>query len=42
MFVDAVDRVGPVGSFHQLAELASSVFEPMDLGVDVVDLADDE
>ena len=42
MFVDAVDRVGSVGSLQELVELASSVFEPMDLGVDVVDLADDE
>lgn len=42
MFVDTVRRVGSVRSLHQLVELASSVFEPLDLDVDVVDLAVDE
>lgn len=42
MVVDTLDRVGSVSSLQELVGLASSVFEPMDLDVDIVDLAVDE
>ena len=40
--VDAADWIGPVDSLHQLAELASSLFQPSDLDIDLADVPLDE
>jgi hypothetical protein len=40
--VDAADWIGPVDSLHQLVELASRVFQPSDLDIDLADVPLDE